>query len=206
MVKKAKLGRIEKISISKSEGKSKKLLEVPLLFYKHSLKLTLPDEYDIKIDQFYDNLSEWIQQIKEKVGDIQKIYVESITETGQAASIQLKKISENNKRLLQIIEMVLENGAQFEMIEEKDLLFEYLEWVNAANSPKALDITLEYLLQTKKDRANFIVKRVKDTLLDQEIGLLFITFDLEPVITYPAEIEVIKFRPPVVDDIIKILG
>jgi hypothetical protein len=205
MAKKSKLGRIEKVSISESEGKSKKLLEVPLLFYKQSLKLSLPDEYDSKIDQFYDNLFEWIQQFNEKIGKIEKIYVEAITETGEAAVTQLRKISENNKRLLQIIEAFLEHGAQLEMIEEKDLLFEYLEWVNTANSPNALDITLEYLLQTKKDRANFIAKRVEETLLDQEIGILFITFDLEPVITYPAEIEVIKFRPPIVDDIIKFI-
>jgi len=188
------------------EGKPKKLLEVPLLFYKASINLSLPEEYDSAIDQFYDTLSEWIQQLKEKIGNVQKIYVESITETGEDAIIQLKKVTERNKRLLQILEKFIEYGAQIEKTEDKDLLFEYLGWVNAANGPNALDITLEYLLQTKNDRIQFLVKRIEESLLEHEIGILFITFDLEQIITYSNEIEVIKFRPPVVDDIIKFLG
>jgi hypothetical protein len=206
MVKKSELGRIEKTSISELEGKSKKLIEIPLFFYRESLNLTLHEEYDNKINQFYDTLSEWIQQLKEKIGNIQKIYVESITEMGEAAIAQLKKLSEKNKRLIQIIEEFLGSGAQLQKTEDKDLLFEYLEWVKTANSPNALDITLEYLLQTKKERTEFLIKRIEETLFDQEIGLLFITFDLEPIINYPNDIEVIKFRPPMVDDIIKFLG
>jgi len=205
MSKKTELGRIEKVTISKSEGKSKKLVEVPLLYYKQSIELDLPAEYNSKIDQFYDSLTEWIKQLNEKVGNIKKIYIESITETEEAAILQFKKLTDKNERLLQMIESFLELGAKLQKTEDKDLLLEYLEWVNTVNSPEALDITLEYLLETKKERTNFIVKRIEETLLDQEIGTLFITFDLKETINYPNEIEVIRFYPPVLDDILRFL-
>ena len=205
MSKKTELGRIEKVTISKSEGKSKKLVEVPLLFYKQSIKLDLPADYNSKIDKFYDSLTEWIKQLNEKVGNIDKIYIESITETEEAAISQFKKLTDKNERLLQIIEYFLELGTKIQKTEDKDLILEYLEWVNTANSPEALDITLEYLLETKKERINFIVKRIEETLLDRQIGILFITLDLQQEINYPTEIEVIKFRPPVLDDILKFL-
>ena len=205
MSAKTELGRIETISISKSEGKSKKLVEIPLLFYKQSIKLKLPDEYDSKIDQFYDSLTAWVKQLEGTVGHIKKIYVESITETDEAAILELKKLTGKNERLLQIIGSFLKLGAKLEKTEDKDLLLEYLEWVNAANSPDALDITFEYLLETKRERTCFIVKRIEKTLLDQEIGVLFITFDLKETIDYPNEIEIIRFTPPVVDDILKFL-
>lgn len=205
MSTKTELGRIETISISKSEGKSKKLVEIPLFFYKHSIKLNLSDEYDSKIDQFYDSLTDWVKQLEGKVGYIKRIYVESITETDEAAILELKKLTEKNKRLFQIIGSFLELGAKLEKTEDKDLLLEYLEWVKAANSPNALDITLEYLLETKRERSYFIIKQIEKTLLDQEIGVLFITFDLKETIAYPDEIEIIRFAPPVVDDILKFL-
>jgi len=205
MSKKTELGRIEKVTISKSEGKSKKLVEVPFLFYKQSIKLDHPAEYNSQIDQFYNSLTEWIKQLNEKVGNIKKIYIESITETEEAAILQFKKLTDKNERLLQMIESFLELGAKLQKTEDKDLLLEYLEWVNTVNSPEALDITLEYLLETKKERTNFIVKRIEETLLDQEIGTLFITFDLKETINYPNEIEVIRFYPPVLDDILRFL-
>jgi len=205
MSKKTELGRIEKVTISKSEGKSKKLVEVPFLFYKQSIKLDHPAEYNSQIDQFYNSLTEWIKQLNDKVGDINKIYIESITETEEAAILQFKKLTDKNERLLHMIESFLELGAKLQKTEDKDLLLEYFEWVNTANSPEALDITLEYLLETKKERTHFIVKRIEETLLDRQIGILFITPDLQPEINYPNEIEVIKFRPPVLDDILKFL-
>ena len=205
MSEKTELGRIEKVTISKSEGKLKKLVEVPLLFYRQSIKLDLPPEYNSKIDQFYDSLTEWIKQLNEKVGNINKIYIESITETEEAAILQFKKLINKNEPLLHMIESFLESGAKLQKTEDEDSLLEYLEWVNTANSPEALDITLEYLLETKKERTNFIVKRIEETLLDRQIGILFITPDLQQEINYPNEIEVVKFRPPVLDDILKFL-
>jgi hypothetical protein len=205
MSAKTELGRIETISISKSEGKSKKLVEIPLLFYKQSIKLKLPEKYDSKIDQFYDSLTAWVKQLEGTVGHIKKIYVESITETDEAAILELKTLTGKNERLLQIIGSFLKLGAKLEKTEDKDLLLEYLEWVNAANSPDALDITFEYLLETKRERTYFIIKRIEETLLNQEIGVLFITFDLKETIDYPDEIEIIRFAPPVVDDILKFL-
>ncbi|HUY01639.1 MAG TPA: hypothetical protein VMV49_18900 [Candidatus Deferrimicrobium sp.] len=205
MPNKTEIGRIDKVSISDLSEKSKKLLEVPLFLYRKSIRYPLPEEYDNNLNQFYAILVEWIKQISEKIGTIQKIYVESITKTLEKARSQLRSFLRNNQ-LLKIIEDLLESGAQLEQTDDAALLDEYLAWVEDANSADALEIDFKYVIETKKERASFISNKIKDTLSEGQLAIFFITPDLDPFIIYPQDIEIIKFRPPVVDDIIKFLS
>jgi hypothetical protein len=205
MLNKSEIGRIEKVSISELSEGSKRLLEIPLFLYRKSIRIPLSEEYDNNLNQFYTILVEWLKQISEKIGSIQKIYVESITKISEKARIQLRTFLRNNPQLLQIIEDLLEAGAELEQTDDAALLDEYLAWVEDANSTDALEIDFKYVLETKKERASFISNRIKETLSEGQLAIFFVTPDLDPVISYPQDIEIIKFRPPIVDDIIKFL-
>ena len=205
MSNKFEIGRIDKVSITELNKESKKLLEIPLLFYKQSINFSLPDEYDKKIDEFFEILGEWSKQLSEKIGKIQKIFVESITQAGEEAHLQLRQILRKNIGLLNFIEGFLKSGALLEKTEDADLLAEHIAWVNDANSPNALDLDKKYVIITRKERANYISNRIQETLSEGEIACLLISLDLASIIEYPKVLEVIKFRPPVIDDILKFL-
>ncbi|MHA1649834.1 MAG: hypothetical protein ACTSYB_06555 [Candidatus Helarchaeota archaeon] len=205
MPEKSELGKIDKIAISELDKKMKKVLEIPFLLYRKSIHSSLPEEYDNKIDLFYDNLEEWLSQISKKIGSIKRIYMESITKSGPEAFSQVKKILAKNRRLSSILEKFLKSGAELEKTEDEELLIEYMAWVNDANSPDALEIDKEMAFKTKQERGTFISNRIKESLQENEIAVLFISFDLDQTIKYPEDVEVIKFRPSVIDDILKFL-
>lgn len=203
MPQKSEIGKIEKVSISDLGQKSKKLLEIPFFFFKRSIRFPLPTDYDEKVDQFYMILEEWIQQISTKIGKINRVYVESLTKSKEKIQSQLQDFLSMNERLLKMIEAILKLDAQLEQTENEELFNEYMAWVIEANSPNALDIDTEYVIQTKKERAAFIANMIKNTLGAKEIGILFIDFSLTELMEYPMDIETIKFRPPILDDIVK---
>jgi hypothetical protein len=203
MPQKSEIGKIDKVSISDLGQNSKKLLEIPFFFYRRSIRFPLPTDYDEKVDQFYTILEEWIQQISTKIGKINRVYVESLTKSKEKIQSQLQDFLSMNERLLKMIEAILKLDAQLEQTENEELFNEYMAWVIEANSPNALDIDTEYVIQTKKERASFITNMIKTTLGAKEIGILFIDFSLTELMEYPMDIETIKFRPPILDDIVK---
>ncbi len=203
MPQKSEIGKIDKVSISDLGQKSKKLLEIPFFFYRRSIRFPLPTDYDEKVDQFYTILEEWIQQISTKIGKINRVYVESLTKSKEKIQSQLQDFLSMNERLLKMIESILKLDAQLEQTENEELFNEYMAWLIEANSPNALDIDTEYVIQTKKERAAFIMNMIQNTLGAKEIGILFIDFSLTELMEYPMDIETIKFRPPILDDIVK---
>jgi len=205
MSEKTEIGRIKKVGISELDSKLIRLYEVPIVFFKSGIRASLSDLYDQKIEVYYYQLNQWIEKVTEELGAIQFIFMEYITETSEAAHAQVKKLLEKNEQLNEIVERLFEMSTSLEQTEDETLLMEYLAWMSDASGPDALEIDQEYVVELMKERSACIIEKVlgKATVTDK--SFLFITIDLAEVTNYPTDIQVIKFRPPVFDDILKML-
>ncbi len=202
MSEKTAIGQIKKVGISELNSRSKKLYEVPIVFIRAK---GLSDLFNQKIKVYYNQLNQWVEKVVEEVGLIQYIFMESITKTGAGAHDQLKNFLEQNEQLFEMIERLFKMGTSLEQTEDENLFMEYLAWVNDATGPNALEIDQEYVIELMKERSAFMMEKILEKLAESENAFLFITIDLAQVMNYPTDIQAIKFRPPVFDDILKLL-
>ncbi|MHA1266640.1 MAG: hypothetical protein ACTSRS_15500 [Candidatus Helarchaeota archaeon] len=201
---KIELGQIKKVGIASLDSKQRKICEIPLFLFSKDLKKLLPKDYDQQVQLYYRQLSQWLDSINEQIGSINRIYVESITHKDAAARDQLQKFFRNSELIMALFDKLFASGAHLEQTENEDLVLEYFAWLNDATSPSALEIDKHYLMETRKERANYISRVINASLKANEIGLLFLTPEILPHLQYPKDIEVIKFRPPIYDDLMKI--
>lgn len=199
MSKKA-IGKIERLSVEHFKKPGRKLYLVPLLFSGGKSEKKVPKEYLAKVKVYWDEVEDRLDDLKAKVGKIDKIYHELVDIGGEKG---LKIIKNLNKRSYQITRKFFQEGGVLEAMENGNLVKESVDWARCLaaglQSEKALRKISQFYIETVQKREEFITREIDKTLKDNEIGIIFIREDNN--IKFPSGIEIFRIYPPILDDI-----
>jgi hypothetical protein len=189
------LGKINKPEAA-SFKQGRKLLLVPLIYsYKDS-----PSEYTEKYELYWNQAVGHIANLEAKIGAVSRVYHESISLSGDDG---LKIMEGLNPKSYQIVKQKCSAAATLEVIEDKELAEETIDWERCLFigllSDKVARKVAEFYIETSKKRYEHISKRIDETLQANEIGVLFIR-EGHPV-QFPEDIEVFSVSPPALDEI-----
>jgi hypothetical protein len=189
------LGKINKPEAG-SFKHSRKLFLVPLIYSAKDA----PPEYIEKFDLYWQQANEHIENLETKLGKIKRVYHESIT-VGDENSIQI--IERLNPKSCQIVKQKFQNGAKIEVIEDRQLAEECMDWercllVGLLNDAVVRKVS-EFYVDAVRKRYEHISKRIDKTLQADEIAVFFIREG--SMIQFPKDVEVFSVSPPALDEI-----
>ncbi|MFC1873971.1 hypothetical protein ACFLYX_01580 [Chloroflexota bacterium] len=189
------LGKIEKPEAMDFKGK-RKLFLVPLLFSWDDA----PEEYKEKFNLYWQQVGEHLIGLEEKVGKVMRVYHESVT---MADEDGLRVLENFNPSSYRIVQDKCQNGAQFEVTEDKELAEESVDWERhlllGFVSPKVAKVVSDSFVEASRKRYEYIAGIVDKTLKENEAALLLIREN--HLVQFPQDIEVFSVAPPVLDEI-----
>jgi len=189
------LGKIERLEVERFK-QGKKLYLVPLVYSGEEAL----DEYKEKCSRYWQQVTEQLTNLASKIGKVNRVYHESIFQSGEDG---MKAVERLNPSSYQIAKTQCDNGAVLEAVEERELFEEVMDWQRCLMlgfiSHKVASKVSEFYVEAAKKRNEFMVKRISETLKDNEAGLLFIRE--EHSVQFPNDIEVFSIFPPALDEI-----
>ncbi len=190
-----KLGKIEKPE-AESFKRGKKLYLIPLIY---SSVETL-DEYKEKCGRYWQQVAEQLSNLASKIGQVNRIYHESIFQSGEDG---MKIIERLNPNSYQLAKTQYDNGATLEAVEARELFEEAMDWQRCLMlgfiSDQVANKVAEFYAEATKRRNEFMATKINETLKDDEAGLLFIREGHS--VQFPSGIEVFSIFPPALDEI-----
>jgi len=189
------LGKINKPEAA-SFKRGRRLLLVPLIYsYKDA-----PSEYTEKYELYWKQAVGHIVNLEAKLGTVSRVYHESISLRGDDG---LKIMERLNPKSCQIAKQKCRDGARLEVIEDKELAEETIDWERCLFigflSDKVARKVSEFYIEASRKRYEHISKRIDETLQANEIGVLFIREG--HLVQFPEDIEVFSVSPPTLDEI-----
>jgi len=189
------LGKIEKPSAAEFK-KGRKLYFVPAIYEGKEL----PSDYLEKLDKYWRQVEDQLNDLELKLGQVNKIFHELIPGSGEEG---LKALKDLNERSCQLAERRIEKGSRLEAMEDAELLTEFMDWNRCLaiglQSQKVLAKVYEAYIEAGKKRNEFISKHIDETLKENETGLLFMKEGHQ--VQFPSGIEVFYIAPPALDEI-----
>ena len=189
------LGKIEKPSVEKFK-KGRKLFFVPAIYQGKGL----PEDYYEKLNKYWEQVKKQIEELVSKLGEVTKVYHELISLSGEKGADSVKDLNEQSYN---IIKSYLDKKAQFEALEEPDLLMEYMDWSRCLmiglQNPKVISKIYESYLDTGKKRNEYIARKIDETLKEDEIGVMLMRENHQ--VQFPSDIQVFYVSPPALDEI-----
>jgi len=128
---------------------------------------TLPDDFEKISNEFWVYVNE---KLANYVGRVQRVYRDGIYASGKQALDQLEKVDNQN---FEISKKLVDGGASFERTEEPLLIAESESWLETMMHQESNSVVFEMFEQTMKDRDSFVSKRINETLVGDELGVLF---------------------------------
>lgn len=189
------LGKIEKPSVEEFKT-GRKLCFVPLIYGSKEL----PTDYSEIFNKYWKQVNDQISDLELKLGPINRIYHELVPSAGDNGLKALENLSEKS---LKIIKKRVKNGAQLEATEDVELLTEFMDWSRCLaiglQNQKVLEKVYESYTEASKNREEFILNHIDETLKADEIGLFFMGENYK--IKFPTGVEVFYISPPALDEI-----
>jgi hypothetical protein len=189
------LGRIERPLVERFRG-GRNLLLVPLVF-------GLPDtegEGPEKLNAYWRQVEEQVSGFESKLGPVNHIYHELVTEAGEAGISLVEKLSQGSHGLAKAR---CESGASLEVTEDEEVLQEVMDLQRCLMLPLASEGVSGQLEQwftdSRRKRYEYIARQIDETLLNAELGLLVISEGHQ--VQFPEGIEVFYVAPPGLDDL-----
>ena len=175
---------------------TRKLFLIPLIYSAKDAHA----EYTEKFDLYWQQVNEHVENLETKLGKINRVYHESIT-VGDENS--LKIMERLNPKSYQIVKQKLQNGAKMEVIEDRQLAEECMDWERCLLVGLLSDAVVrkvsEFYVDAARKRYEHISKKVDETLKADEIAVLFIREG--SMIQFPKDVEVFSVAPPALDEI-----
>jgi len=189
------LGKIEKPEAASFKQK-RKLLLIPLIYsYKDA-----PSEYNDIYELYWTQVAEHIVNLEAKIGTVSRVYHESISLGGEDG---LKIMEQLNSKSCQISKQKCQDGAKLEVIEDKELAEETIDWERCLFigflSNKVARKVSEFYIEAARQRYEHISKKIDETLKADEIAILFIREG--HLVQFPQDIEIFSVAPPALDEI-----
>jgi len=195
-MEKKRLGKIEKLSVEHFKRPGRKLC---LVFYIYPGKET-DKEYLEKFKKYWEEVKTRINSLQSKIGEFDKVYHELIDADGEKGMELIKKL---NKKEYEIIKNPLNGNKKLQATEDKNLLEETMDWGRClATNPQNKEVLSkisEFYIQALQRRDKYIAQKIDETLKENEIGIFFT--QEESNIKLPADIEIFRICPPILDDI-----
>lgn len=194
-----KLGQIDKPKVAFFLN-ARKLFCLPLI---PSLKMEKGSEDLINVsDLFWREAAAQIADL-EKAGRVSYVFYESVTTVGDAGLEMVKQISEQSYG---IVKEKLGRGAEFVVLEDEEILGEFMDWSICLSvvrkSQKVLNKILELFRDVSKRRFEGNAKIIGDTLKKGEAALLIMTDEnrIQLQSYLPSDMEVFLIHPPALND------
>lgn len=189
------LGKLQKPEARRFENK-RKLYLVPLLYTWQDA----PAEYVEKFELYWQQVREHLANLESKIGEVNRIYHESITLAGEEGLKSLEKFSPSS---CQIVSEKCRVGAQVEATEDSAMVEESMDWerhlMMGFISQKVAQTVSEFFAEASKKRYEHIASRIDETFKENEVALFFIREGHR--VQFPTDIEVFSVVPPVLDEI-----
>jgi hypothetical protein len=174
----------------------KKLYLIPLAFTWEGA----PSDYTEKYRRYWQQIDEQIGKLETKIGQIKRIFYESVAVGGQTG---LKIVEKLNPDAFKLASQKEQKGAGFEPLEDEELVSESLDWQRMLllgfASAKVAKMVTNYYTEAIRKRYDQISRRLSETIKDNEASLLFIREG--HMVQFPADIEVFSVSPPALDEI-----
>jgi hypothetical protein len=189
------LGKIEKLPVENYKD-GRKLFFVPLVFGN----VELPEDYLAKFNKYWEQAEKQIADLTVKLGEINHIYHELISESGEAGS---KSVKELNEKSYKIVQNYLGKKARMEALEDGNNLSEFMDWnrclIIGLQNPAVVSKVYEAYLEAGKKRNEIIARKLDETLKKNEIGLLLMRENHQ--VQFPSDIQIFYIAPPALDEI-----
>ena len=185
------LGKISKPQADNIQLKRK-------LYLVQNIQNYFPDnnEFEVLLNEYWESISEQLDNLEKTAGSINKIYVEGIYQDFEIAS---KLLEENNKWCLDTILPRLKSGSKFEKIEEENNYKELIDWTRIAQmgfvSENVKEITEKNYTEIINSRSKIIQNEI-DKLQNGEAALFLISSGSHK---FPEDIEIFNVIPPSLD-------
>ncbi|MFC1958723.1 hypothetical protein ACFLV6_02270 [Chloroflexota bacterium] len=189
------LGKIEKPTVVEFK-KGRKLYFIPLIYSSKDV----PADYLEIFDKYWEQVEGHISELELKLGQISKIYHELIPSPEEDGIKVLKGL---NDRSCRIVEKRVKKGCKLEVIEDAELLTEFMDWNRCLTiglqNHKVLTKVYESYIEVNKIRNEFISTHIDETLEADEIGMLFLREEHQ--VKFPSGVEVFYVTPPALDEL-----
>ena len=185
------LGKISKPQADNIQLKRK-------LYLVQNIQNYFPDnsEFEVLLNEYWESISEQLDNLEKTAGSINKIYVEGIYQDYEIAS---KLLEENNKWCLNTISPRIKSGAEFGKIEDEGNYKELIDWTRIAQmgfvSENVKEITEKNYTEIINSRSKIIQDEV-DKLQNGEAALFLISSGSHK---FPEDIEIFNVIPPSLD-------
>ena len=147
------------------------LLVVPRMYTEEEFKRlvpALPEDFGLKTLEFWSYVEEKLQVF---VGKVQRIYRDEVCQSGERGLAYLSSADSEN---FLIVRKLVENGAVFEATEDSLLVAESKSWLDMVKQNPVDTMPLELYQETVRERDGYVTRRIDETLLDEETGVLFL--------------------------------
>jgi hypothetical protein len=189
------LGKIEKLPVD-SFKKGRKLFFIPLVY----LSKELPLEYLEIFHRYWDQVDRQLAELSSKLGAVNHVYHELVAVSGKEGTETAKALNESSYN---IVQSYLEKQAQFEGVEDFDILTEFMDWnrclILGLQNPKVINKVYESYIEAGKKRNEYIAKKIDESLKADEIGIIFMREGHQ--VQFPKDIQVFYVAPPALDEI-----
>lgn len=188
------LGKLEKPEAEQFKA-GRKLYLVPLVFARKDS----PQEYIEKVEQYWKQVGEHLENLEGKIGKVKKIYHESNSFSGEQGLAVIKQIHEKGYPL---IKEKCDQGAEMQATEDLQLFTESLDWGNCLRvvmTQTAFQKISEFFMDISTKRSNYIAKQIDETLGENEAGALFISEGHS--VQFSSNIQIFYVSPPILDEI-----
>ena len=146
------------------------LLWVPRIHTEKEFRriaMTLPDDFRSKTLEFWDYVE---AKLNVFAGKIQRVYRDEVYQRGDEALFYLSFLDQRNYL---VVKKLVEGGAFLESTEDSMLVAESKAWLKMVDEQPLNTVPLEFYRGTVRERDDYVSKRIDQTLVDGEVGVLF---------------------------------
>ena len=185
------LGKISKPQADNVQLKRK-------LYLVQNIQNYFPDnsEFEVLLNEYWESISEQLDNLEKTAGSINKIYVEGIYQDYEIAS---KLLEENNKWCLNTISPRIKSGAEFGKIEDEGNYKDLIDWTRIAQmgfvSENVKEMAEKNYTEVINSRSKIIQDEI-DKLQNGEAALFLISSGSHK---FPEDIEIFNVIPPSLD-------
>lgn len=194
------IGKIGRPRVEIYRTEKRKIHLIPLLFSGKGWKKNLPQDYEEKINRYWEDVEKRVDNLEKKLGKINRIYHEIVGVDGKKG---IKIIEQVNLHSYKIVKKFYEKGARIEATEDDKLVRESMDWSKCLSlklvSSKVFILLSQFLSEVMEKRDEYVSRQIDKTLQKNEIALLFIRENSS--VQLPQDAQVFRIYPPVLDDI-----
>jgi hypothetical protein len=162
-----------------------------------------PPGYAEKLGAYWTEVGNHVRNLEARFGKISKVYHESVPLSGEEG---LKLVEQLNEKAHRMLKRKCQQGAAFVALEDKDLFEEAMNWrrcLAVVVSGPVLQKVSEFYQKASRKRYELMAKRIDETLMDGEAGILIIGED--HAVQFPSDIQVFYVAPPALDELYRLL-